>query len=121
MKLLIVEDDPWYAESLRNTLGGMTSQVASSSESAIEQVDEFKPDVILLDFQLGARNAMTLLNELQSYTDTRQIPVVILATDARRLKLENLAACGVRAILDKADATPSQIIKELKHAGQPTH
>ena len=114
MKVLIVEDDKWYAESLRAVLpAGFRARIADSPETAVIQVDDFQPEVILLDFQLGARNALTLLNELQSYTDTRQLPVVILATGARRWNLADFASYGVRAILDKSHATPAEIVREL--------
>jgi CheY-like chemotaxis protein len=113
MKILIVEDDKWYAESLKNLLRPRSVALADSPETAIVQLDEFQPDLILLDFQLGARNALVLLNELQSYTDSRNIPVVILATDGRRLDQADFQQYGVLKILDKAEITPQQLIKEL--------
>ena len=91
----------------------METKIATSADEAVKQIDKFKPGVILLDFQLGTQNALVLLNELQSYSDSREIPVVILATDAKRLKLTDLAQYNIKAILDKATTTPEEITKWL--------
>jgi DNA-binding NarL/FixJ family response regulator len=115
MKILLIEDDRWYADSLRQLLANHQLQLADSPSTALEAINQDLPEILLLDFQLGPANALNLLNELQSYPDTRALPVIILATDGHRLPLADFQKYGVRAILDKATVTPAEIEQELSN------
>jgi DNA-binding response OmpR family regulator len=121
MKILMVEDDRWFADSLRNTMLGDTAgdieiKTCHSAEKAIDLVDAFLPDVILLDIMLGDKNGLVLLNELQSYIDTRVIPIVILSLNATQVNQNDLAQFGVHRVLDKSIATIDEIIESCKSA-----
>ena len=133
MKILIVEDDPWYAESLSNailsearTVGhcegvarsnlGYLIKTVNSSDAAAKSIDTFHPDVIILDIMLGEQNGLVLLNELQSYIDTRNLPVIVLSSVASKLSSNDLRQLGVREILDKAKTTPGEIATICKEA-----
>lgn len=116
MKILVVDDDKWYAESLASSLQSnkIETKLAFDAEEAMNAVDSMIPDAILLDFSLGTKNALTLLNELQSYTDTRDIPVVILSDDDMKEALSDVSRYGVCEILHKATVTPREILQCLK-------
>lgn len=118
MKILIIDDDKWYAESLNSVIFGLDQGIqiktTSNPEAAIVEVDDFQPDVILLDFHLGSKNALVLLNELQSYVDTRKIPVVLLSSDSKNLTLNDFAEYGVKAIINKSTTTPEEVYQCLK-------
>ena len=114
-KILLIEDDKWYAESLSRMLDEFEIKITDSAEKSIEIIDQDVPDVICLDLNLGAKNGLSLLHELQSYIDTRKIPIVILSTDARRLDVDNLLVYGVTKILDKTEITPDELKEELNN------
>ncbi len=117
--VLIIEDDNWLAESysLVLTQAGWSSRTVHSAKKALEAIDEALPDVILLDVLLPGANAVELLHELQSYTDTKGLPVVLCTTLAHQhLNKDTLVKYGVRAILDKARLTPTQLLKTLQQA-----
>lgn len=119
MKILIIDDDKWYNESLAESLRlqnekDLNIKTVSDPEVSINIIDDFSPDVILLDFNLGSKNALVILNELQSYADTREIPVVVLTDGATKLRLEDLRQYNVKAILNKTTTTPKEIHQCLK-------
>jgi len=65
---------------------------------------------------LGEQNGLVLLNELQSYIDTRSLPIIILSLNTDKLDLDDLCQFGVRAILDKATITPDSLATTITDA-----
>ena len=114
--ILLVDDDRWWGESYQKMLQdrGYTCLVALSVEAALAKLDERVPAAILLDFMLPDGNALQFLHELQSYDDTHGIPVVLLTGLSEAKGHESaLESYGVRLVLDKATATPAQVIKAI--------
>ena len=65
------------------------------------------PDLIFLDVLLSGPDSFTFLNELSSYEDTAQIPVVIVSSlELARRNLENY---GVVGFLNKDTMLPAEI------------
>jgi CheY-like chemotaxis protein len=114
-KVLILEDDKWFADSLEANLGSeFDVRVCYNPEEIFDVIEKWQPDVLLADVILGEKNLFMLLNEIQSYTDTRQLPVVVLSTAARQIRARDVAKYQVRKILDKAKITPAKLRQELE-------
>ncbi len=115
--VLIVEDDSWLADSFKLILSEAGWQVDAirSPKEAIDAIDEMPPSVILLDILLPGVNAFALLHELQSYTDTKSIPVVLCTSlKQHQIDAESLKGYGVAAVLDKSHLTPKELVSTLK-------
>lgn len=69
VRLMLVDDHPIVREGLRAYLaqqeGLNVVAEAGSVEGALEQLEETKPDLILLDVRLEGENGLTLLAELR--------------------------------------------------------
>ena len=115
-KLILVEDDRWLADCLSETLHGFSIKKITDPEKVFIEIESDMPDLILADITLGRKNIFVLLNEMQSYSDTRDIPIIILSSAASRLNLTDLEPYGVRSIIDKVTATPDEISTEILHA-----
>jgi len=115
-KILLVEDDVWLAELEAGVLlrEGYEVAIASHAQAAIELVDASLPDVIILDVLLGGSTGFTLLHELQSYSDTSPVPVVLCTNLAEQLSQTDLAAYGVRRVVDKSTMHPSDLIAAVR-------
>ena len=114
-KVLILEDDKWFADSLRASLQAeFEVKICHTSYAVFETMEKWWPDILLADIILSEKNLFALLHEIQSYTDTRALPVVILSTVARQIKVEDVAKYNVRKILDKANITPAKLSQGLK-------
>jgi len=57
---------------------GYTVAEARDGVQALDQVDRFAPDVIILDLNLPGIDGYTVLAQLRSRSATRTIPVVVL-------------------------------------------
>ena len=77
-------------------------------------IDEALPDVIILDMLLPVTSGLTLLHELQSYSDTATIPVVMCTSMADILTLDELRPYGVRRLLDKVTMQPADIAASVR-------
>jgi CheY-like chemotaxis protein len=117
--ILIIDDDKWYRESIANSFSGGQILTAGSPEEAMSIIDKNIPDMIYLDLELGTRNGLTVLNELQSWSDTRTVPIVLLSTDGKRLDIGDWRRYGVVEIFDKGELTPEMLNRAMKRVDSP--
>jgi CheY-like chemotaxis protein len=114
--VLIVDDDKWLADTfaLILTKHRWNVTVCHDPHKAIDVIDEMVPSVILLDFMLPYASGAALLHELQSYVDTKEIPVVICSS--LNLDSDVLSQYGVVEALDKSTMTPETLVDVLEEA-----
>ena len=113
-KILLIEDDKWFADSLISFLRqDFEVRFCYDLENFFDTIESFKPDLLLLDVILGAKNIFVLLNELQSHVDTRNINVVIITSSARQIELQDIKQFNVKKVLDKAEIEPKSLRKIL--------
>ncbi|PKO86784.1 MAG: sigma-54-dependent Fis family transcriptional regulator [Betaproteobacteria bacterium HGW-Betaproteobacteria-12] len=64
--VLIIEDETVLAKNIRLYLAqaGYDARAAESAEDGLRQLAEFKPDIVVLDYQLPGMNGLELLGEL---------------------------------------------------------
>lgn len=82
--------------------------------AALDAMGESCPDLILLDILLSGPNGFTLLNELASYSDTAQIPIIIITS--LDLPSNHFSHYNVKFILNKSTMTPVTIQEAIHHA-----
>lgn len=115
-RVLLVEDDAWLAEMEASVLTkhGYEVAIAPHALAAIDLIDSFSPEVIILDVLLAGSTAFAFLHELQSHPDTRSIPVVLCTNVAEQFSLTALEAYGVRRLVDKSTMHPSDLVAAIK-------
>lgn len=115
-KVLIVEDDKWFRDYLVKVISeaGYEVRAVKSSYDAIEDIDDSMPDVIFLDLLLPGANGIALLNELQTYSDTRVIPIVLCSSVVETVPHESLEKYHIKRTLDKTTMEPADILASLK-------
>jgi CheY-like chemotaxis protein len=67
----------------------------------LELAREQRPDVILLDLHLPDMTGDDVLEQLQSDTRTKDIPVVVISADSTTGQARRLVAAGARHFLTK--------------------
>ncbi len=117
-RALIVDDDEWLAKLFARRLerDGMAVQSAPNAIEALDLIDSFRPEVIILDLFMPGPNGLVLLHELQSHEDLSRIPVVVCTTSANDVTLEQLRPYGVKLLLDKVSMRPDDIAKAVREA-----
>ena len=115
-RVLLVEDDAWLAEVEASVIteAGYEVQIAPHAPAAIDLVDTFKPDIIVLDVLLAGSTAFALLNELQSYSDTGMVPVVLCTNIADQFNAKKLKEYGVMRVVDKTTMYPADLIAAIR-------
>ncbi len=115
-RVLLVEDDTWLAEVEEKVLAEAGYEVTSTSNAlaAVDLLDNFIPDVIILDVLLSGSTAFAFLNELQSHPDTSAIPVVLCTNLAEQLSSSQLKAYGVQRVVDKTTMHPSDLVVAVR-------
>lgn len=118
----IIEDEPWLAERYQTILANAGYEVSFQPDvvAGMAAIDAKLPDVLILDVLLAATTAFTLLHELQSYSDTAKIPVILCTNLADELTLKDCKPYGVVAILDKATFVPADLVQAVREASHET-
>jgi len=83
-KVLVVEDDAFNRELLVMELSdaGYEVRAAEDGEAALRVLQEFYPDLILLDIMMPKIDGLTLLRLLRSQAEYSGIPVILLTAKA---------------------------------------
>jgi type IV pilus assembly protein PilB len=78
--VLLVEDEDQLRRVMKDLLEreGYTVAEAGDGVQALDQVDRFAPDVIILDLNLPGLDGYGVLTQLRSRPATRSIPIVVL-------------------------------------------
>lgn len=120
--ILMLEPDAVLAKTYRKAceLSGHSVRRAVSAQDAVFQVDELKPNVILLEVQLVAHSGIEFLYELRSYPEWQYIPVLIHSCipptefeDSSGLLNDLLL---VRKYLYKPHTTLQTLLREIREA-----
>ena len=119
-KLLIVEDDKNWADILGKFAAdvGAKHRVVVSGGQAIEIIDDWQPDALILDMLLAGETAIALLNELRSYADLASLSIVVCTNID--VKMDDLRPLGVKAVLNKTSMRPNEaraIFREILNDG----
>jgi CheY-like chemotaxis protein len=78
--VLLVEDEEQLRRVMKDLLQREGYQVAEARDGiqALDEVDRFAPDVIILDLNLPGLDGYGVLSQLRSRPATREIPVMVL-------------------------------------------
>lgn len=79
-RILVVDDDQINLETITHTLDHYGHNVfpVEDGESALMAVQEFKPDVIILDINMPGMSGLEVCQRLQSNPATSNIPIIFL-------------------------------------------
>jgi diguanylate cyclase (GGDEF)-like protein len=82
--ILIVDDNPTNLSVLSQALkeAGYKTRVAMDGESAIEQAQEDRPELILLDIQMPGIDGFETCMQLKANPQTQDIPVIFITASA---------------------------------------
>ena len=118
--VLVVEPDELLVKTYRRILNDSGYYVRSSTnaQDAIIDIDSTKPDVILVEIQLRLHNGIELLNEILSYPDLSEIPIIVLTyvPEASFSSLLNDKQLKIVKYLYKSQATHQDILFAVQEA-----
>jgi two-component system, NtrC family, response regulator AtoC len=78
LSVLLIEDEPILAKNIRAYLVryGYEVRIATTAEAGLSELDVFKPDIVVLDFNLPGMNGLEALSKIRAID--RQIKVIMM-------------------------------------------
>jgi DNA-binding response OmpR family regulator len=117
-KIAIIEDDPVISQMYRMKFeaDGFEVQLADNGERGIALVEEFKPNLILLDMKMPHMDGAEALAEIRAHDWGKDIPVIVLTNLGEEEAPKSLKNLSIHSYIVKADLTPRQVVGRVKEA-----
>lgn len=115
-KLLLVEDDITLRDlyAARFGMENYELEVATDGEMGLAKVQEFLPDVVLLDLRIPKLNGFEVLRRMKENPKTKKIPVIILTALSGDEDRRKCLDAGAAAFLTKAETMPKEVLAHVK-------
>ena len=87
--ILLVDDSPDILDALTyilKDLHGYEVRTATSAKYMMQELESFKPDVILLDVLLSGEDGRDICKGLKEDEQTKHIPVILMSASDKMLK-----------------------------------
>lgn len=117
-KVAIIEDDIAISQMYRLKFESENYEVqtADNGKLGLELVEEFKPDIILLDLMMPEMTGDQMLAELRKKPWGKDMVVIILTNMGEEEAPKTLKALNVHSFIVKAEMTPRQVAERVKQA-----
>jgi DNA-binding NarL/FixJ family response regulator len=105
LRCLLVDDSPRFLDAARGLLerqGVTVVGVASTSAEALQRIAELRPDVALVDLDLGGESGLELARRLDGQAGHAPAPVILVSTHAEQDYADLIAASPAIGFLPKA-------------------
>lgn len=115
-RVCYVEDDPDIQRIVRMSLeriGKMTVEVVGDSTKAVEVIQAFKPDLVMLDWMMPIMDGPAVFRKLREQEDLKALPVVFITAKASQKELGELRAMGAAGTVSKPFA-PKDLPDQLR-------
>ena len=115
-KIAIVEDDIAIVQMYRMKFEAEGYDVASAGDGkqGLELIEDFKPDIVLLDLMMPVMGGAEMLEEMRKTDWGKDLKVIILTNMGESEAPENIKDLNVEEFIVKADMTPKQVAERVK-------
>ncbi|WP_165305101.1 PleD family two-component system response regulator [Pedobacter sp. SYP-B3415] len=80
-RILVIDDDEDVLETIELVLeiGNYEVSTLLSAEQVFERIEEFRPELIILDVVLGKMDGRVICEQLKMDEDTKDIPILMMS------------------------------------------
>ncbi len=114
-KVLIIEDDlsiyKVYSAELK--LRGYEVEHEANGMKAMNVIEEFQPDLILLDIILPERNGLEVLEDITSREDLKDIKVLMVTNYGNDANVKKALELGAEDYVLKYNVVPSELSEKV--------
>jgi len=102
-KVLIVDDEPNIVAALEYLLQrtGYEVQAASDGDDALRQVEDFFPDLVLLDVMMAQKSGYEVCQRIREREDWRRIKIIMLSARGREAEVNKGLSLGADLYITK--------------------
>lgn len=122
-RILHVEDDPSIqavAKVALEAVGGFRVLSCSCGQDALDQVQGFAPDFILLDVMMPGMDGPQTLAKIAQLVNIDQIPVVFMTAKVQPAEIEHYRGLGARDVIIKP-FDPMQLAAQVRQIWSRVH
>jgi DNA-binding NarL/FixJ family response regulator len=112
MRCVIVDDSVDFIDAARRLLetdGFTVVGVASTSAEALRCAEKLRPDVTLVDINLGAESGFDLAERLHRSAEAAPSPLILISTQAEADFIDLICASPAIGFLAKFALTPAAV------------
>ncbi|MEO5627358.1 MAG: response regulator [Candidatus Saccharimonadales bacterium] len=117
IKIALIEDDHAIVQMYTMRFGfsdDLEVRVANDGASGLELIENYHPDVILLDMMMPTMSGADMLTRLRSLPNGSRYQVIALTNMKDDDITKRIKGLGVQAYLVKAETPPEQIEAEIR-------
>jgi CheY-like chemotaxis protein len=121
IRVVIVDDNPEFLDSARRLLehqGARVVDVASTNADALRSVQELRPDVTLVDVNIGEESGFDLAEALQDSDDEAPVPVILISTHAEPDLADMIETSPAIGFLAKSALSAGAITAAISRLGE---
>ena len=103
-KILYAEDEPDVQTIVQMVIEAMSDyeiKICGNGKLLLECVDEYKPDLVLLDVMMPEMDGPTTYENLQLNEKTKNIPVIFMTAKAQVHEVQLFKESGVIGVITK--------------------
>jgi two-component system phosphate regulon response regulator PhoB len=102
-KILVLDDESHITHILCFKLqqAGAETLSAGDGQEGLDLVEQFKPDMIISDFQMPLMDGLAFATALAKNPATAEIPVILLTARGHRIPASALVGTSIRYLLPK--------------------
>jgi len=103
MKILLVEDDTFFREFYASKLkeAGHEVETAGDGNEGIKKLNEYKPNLLLLDIIMPIKDGFEVLEYMQKSPALKNIPVIVFSTLSQQSDVEKAMGLGAVDYINK--------------------
>ena len=122
-RILHVEDDPSIqavAKLALEAVGGFQVLSCSSGQAALDQLQGFAPDFILLDVMMPDMDGPQTLAQIARLIDINQVPVAFMTAKVQPAEIAHYRSLGARDVIIKP-FDPMQLAAQVRKIWSLVH
>src|SRR5712691_1932977 len=121
-KVLIADDEPHIVISLEFLMEhcGYVVSVARNGEEALQQVETFKPDLILLDVMLPLRSGFDVCQKIRENAALQATKIIMLTAKGHAAEIAKGYALGADVYVTKPFGTKELLQQVKRLLGEPS-
>ena len=115
-KILVVEDDKYltgaYVTKLSKT--GFEVKTAGDGDEALRILNDFIPDLILLDLVMPHKDGFATLAEIKANAKWKHIPIIVATNLSLQEDIDRAMKLGAQDYVVKSDMTVDDFVRKIK-------
>ncbi|WLD57531.1 response regulator [Salinispirillum sp. LH 10-3-1] len=122
-RILYAEDEPDIQAVARialEMLGGFELRVCNNGQEALDALNDFAPDLILLDVMMPRMDGPTTLDHIKRHPSAAGVPVVFMTAKVQGSEVEAYLDKGAIGVIAKP-FDPMTLVQQLKDLWAQCH